>query len=259
MKLLTVKQIRDWDAYTIRHEPVTSLDLMERAGRACTEHFLKSYSLENKFTVFCGQGNNGGDGLVIARLLSGYGYGIEVYVVRHSDRPSRDFISNLDRLGASGDIPVREIRSRDDLPVLQGKPLIVDALLGSGISKPLRGLLAETVDHINRSGQRVISIDIPSGLPADIEQWDPDGYRSVISADTTLTFQLPKTSFLFPDTGDFCGEFKVLDIGLHPDFLREATSAWNYADEELVHSLIRPRKKFDHKGRFGHALLVAGS
>lgn len=260
MKLLTVKQLRDWDAYTISHEPVSSTSLMERAAKACTGHILKNYSLEQQFAIFCGLGNNGGDGLAIARLLAGYGYGVNVIIVRHSDRTSEDFNINFSRLEERKEVTVREISpGPGDLQAFPRETIIIDALLGSGISKPLEGLLTEVVSYINSSGRRIISIDIPTGLPADIEGWDPERYRSVISAHTTLTFQVPKTSFLFPDTGKYCGEFEVLDIGLHPGFPAEQSSEWNYPGREYINSLIRPRRKFDHKGNFGHALLVAGS
>ena len=276
MKLLNVQQIRDWDAFTIRQEPIDSLALMERAGKACTDYLLTHFSREHAFLVCCGPGNNGGDGLVIARLLAGYGYLVNVVIVKHSSHTSGDFALNLERLRKVPEVSIYEVISDDQLPQLAvahrhaGSParqapdfgtrtVIIDALLGSGIRRPLEGLLAETVNYINNSGEQVISIDVPTGLPADIEQWDPTLYQSVVSAHTTLTFQVPKTSFLFPDSGKFCGAFRILDIGLHPDFLRDLNPDMEYIDGAFVNPLIQARNKFDHKGNFGHALLVAGS
>ncbi|QEC53879.1 NAD(P)H-hydrate epimerase [Anseongella ginsenosidimutans] len=273
MKLLNIQQIREWDAFTVRHEPVSSPDLMERAGRACTDYLIRHFSREYAFLVFCGLGNNGGDGLVIARLLAGYGYRVDVVVLKHANRRSDDFSLNLKRLENVPEVPVHEVVSGDQLAALPGRDknaemqepdsgsrmVIIDALLGSGISKPLEGLLAETVNYINNSGRQVISIDVPTGLPADIEQWNAAIYKNLVTAHTTLTFQVPKTSFLFPDAGRFCGTLSVLDIGLHTDFLPGLSSDMEYIDKAFIDPLIKPRHKFDHKGNFGHALLVAGS
>lgn len=264
MKLLSTQEIREWDAFTIVREPISSVDLMERAGRACATHLLTRFSREYAFVIFCGQGNNGGDGLVVARLMAGYGYRVRVVLVQHSTRSSADFRTNLERFRQVPGADIHELTAGADLVgVWSGLSeipgVIVDALLGSGTNKPLEGLLAETVQAINRSGRPVVSIDVPTGLPADMEQWDPGRPQLAVNAETTLTFQIPKISFLFPETGNHCGLVKILDIGLHPGYLEKRNTELEYLDQDFVNSLIVPRKKFDHKGRFGHALLIAGS
>lgn len=264
MKLLTTQAIREWDEFTIRQEPIASIDLMERAGRACKDFILTHFSKDHEFLIFCGQGNNGGDGLVIARLLLVAGFRVSVAIVQHSKHPSADFETNLSRLKRVPEASVQELRSEGDaekrlaeFTTPQG--VLIDALLGTGTNKPLQGLLADAARAINRSAKHVISIDVPTGLPADIEQWDPETYHPVISAHLTLTFQIPKSSFLFPTSGKFCGTVHILDIGLHPGYIANQVPNREYVDQTYAEALVIPREKFDHKGRFGHALLVAGS
>lgn len=278
MKLLSIEKVREWDKYTIATEPVSSTGLMERAGKACTDYLLLHYDREHRFLIFCGLGNNGGDGLVIARLLAGYGYRVEVVILRYSERTSEDFQQNLQKLLQAGTVPVTELESAATLAGPEGpddpegpegfsgggegnarKTVIIDAILGSGTNKPLQGLLADVVGHINNKASEVVSIDVPAGLPGDIAQWRSNAPGPIVKADTTLTFQVPKTSFLFPGPGEYCGRFVVLDIGLHRDFLRDSLSDMEYVDGAFVNTLLRPRQKFDHKGKFGHALLIAGS
>lgn len=270
MKLFSVKQIREWDAYTIEQEPVASIVLMERAATACVKYIRERKSRRKdvkRVVVFCGKGNNGGDGLAIARELMVLDYEMLVCVVHHSERSSADFESNLERLHEtvlkyteSGEPEtIRQIRSGDPLPDLSGVDLVIDALLGSGTSKPVDGLLKEVIDHINAAGREVLSIDMPSGLPADPEQWEAASYETIVQATETLSFQLPKLTFLFPDSGVYCGDFTVLDIHLHRDYYDKQETVNYYLDSHFISGLLQRRRKFDHKGKFGHALLVAGS
>lgn len=254
MKILSAAQTREADAYTIAHEPVSSLDLMERAAQALTKWVESKSGVEQPLFIFCGPGNNGGDGLAVARQLHHNGYDVQVYILTTGQSPSTDFQQNRDRLPS--EIAVTEIFSTADFPNLPSAAIVLDGLFGSGLSRPLEGLYAQVVHHLNDSKATVISIDIPSGLFAD--RLTPAD-SAVIDADITLTFERPKLSFLLPATGKHVGSWHVLPIGLHPDFLSQVSSPYHLMTEELVRAIIKPRQKFTHKGTYGHALLVGGS
>lgn len=258
MKILSVAQIREADAFTIAHEPVSSIELMERAAKNCAVWIQKNYGRENVFLIFCGNGNNGGDGLAIARLLADQGCTVGVYIARVSHSDSEDFTVNLSRLQKQGKVEVA-VYSPEEEAVLPdaGGAVIIDAIFGSGLSREPEGLAASIIDHINQSGAPVISIDIPSGLYGDDNL--KNKYRHVIRARHTLSFQQPKLAFLFAENAPFTGEFHVLDIGIHPDFLAQAATPFHYVTHTYAKQFYSPRAKFGHKGSYGHALLVAGS
>lgn len=260
MKLLTAQQIKDWDAYTILHEPVSSVDLMERAALKCVEQIeivLCSSSKYSSVLVCCGPGNNGGDGLVIARVLYERGVRVEVVLFSANLRTTADFDTNRKRLPHG--ISVVEVRSEKDIPTISRQQLVVDALFGNGLNRAPEGLPTTAIDTINESGAFVVAIDIPSGLPAEVNDIEEIQNRSIIKADLTLTFQVPKKSFMHAECAEFTGNVQVLDIGLHKDFLSQIASHDLYITSESVQSVIRPRLTFSHKGTFGHVLMVAGS
>lgn len=257
LKILPVDKIREADTYTIDHEPVRSFDLMERAATACLRWILKNVPKEKTIRVICGMGNNGGDGLAVARMLFNEGYTIDVQVVRHSDTPSPDFSENFKLLGELPELVITDIFENDPELDMNPDDLVIDAIIGSGLSRPVTGFIEGIIRQINQSRALVISIDIPSGLFADAAA---DHKKQVIvHADYTLTFQMPKLAFLMPENEAYTGRMKVLDIGLHPDFL-EACECNNLLIEKAdCRSLYRPRAGFSHKGHYGHALLIAGS
>ncbi len=250
LKILSVDQIRALDAHTIQHEPISSLDLMERASRIVFNWLSNKYKADTTFTVFCGQGNNGGDGLVIARLLHKHGYRTTCYLLSTSDNYSDDNRINQERLTLLK--PFELIVSTDDLPEIN-TPVVIDALFGSGLNRPVEGLAAELIDHINKSEKEIIAIDIASGLFADKKS---EG-TAIIQPTFTLTFQLPKLAFLLPENERFTGDWKVLDISLSPAFIAEAKT--NYYYTTSVSEYNKKAKKYAHKGNFGHGLLIAGS
>jgi ADP-dependent NAD(P)H-hydrate dehydratase / NAD(P)H-hydrate epimerase len=252
-KVFTAAQIRELDHYTITHEPVSSIDLMERASRSFAEWFVERFHTQKKTGVICGTGNNGGDGLAIARLLITWGYPVKIWVVRGSAPASADFQTNLERL-TQANIPVDEIRSADQINSFSDQEILVDALFGSGLSRPVEGLYADVVNRINDSEATVVAVDIPSGLRAD-----ETSTGAIVEADYTVTFQFPKLSFFLPQSFRFTGEWTVRDIGLHKEGIRIAATPWFYLSQKGVKRLHRDRRKFDHKGTFGHALLIVGS
>lgn len=255
MKILSVEQIRRADAYTIQHEPIASIDLMERASRAFVSWFCENIEMEGgKVKIVCGLGDNGGDGLAIARMLQPLGYDLEVYVVKYSDKTSENFQINLKRLERQ--LTINYIENERVILDFAENDIVVEALLGSGLSRPIEGLLKSVIERINRSEATVISVDMPSGLFADRTNQATD---VIIKATHTVAFQLPKLAFVLPQNAEFVGDWHIVDIGLHKNFIQSAETHYYFSISKEVEKLIKPRQKFSHKGTFGHALLIAGS
>lgn len=255
MQILSAKQIRELDRFTIGNAPIASIDLMERAAKAVFSELLASEP-HRHVSILCGKGNNGGDGLALARMLQGVqGCAVVVTVVEHTSTPSEDFLLNLERSDRVG-LEVHTVDSVSDIPAIPPESLVVDALLGTGLSRPLTGLMAEVAAHVNMLPNRVLSIDIPTGLFCDDNSQNDLG--RVVRAHRTLTFHCPKLSFMFAEHAPFVGDFKVLDIGLmEPDSgIRSDRVAVGHV---LARGILRPRARFSHKGTYGHALLLAGS
>ena len=257
MKILTAEQIRALDKYTIEHEPVSSYDLMERAASLCYNFLPYDDFLLARTVYICGKGNNGGDGLAMARMHRQDEDGMAMAVIiEHTKEGSPDFARNLYLLEDEGKVKVVHVRSMEDFPSIDENALIVDAILGTGLSRPLEGLLAEVVVHINCLSNHVVSVDMPTGLFADDNTKNDMGL--VIWADQTNTFHCPKMSMLLPETGNFAGRVEVLDIGLMDEEMNPV-SKYEYVQLDDLQKLYKKRQKFSHKGNFGHALLVAGS
>lgn len=251
MKILSVVQIREADQYTIQHEPIASIDLMERASRAFTNWFIKNYSVEKKITIFCGMGNNGGDGLAVARMLHQASYEVETYVVKHSDKSAPDFDLNLKRLQEQSSVIFLE-----NIPQSIEGEVIIDAILGSGLSRATEGLIKEIITFVNNLGKEIVSIDMPSGLFADSPNKVED---TIIKAHHTVSFQLPKLAFMLPQNEQFVGNWHLVDIGLHVDFIKKTETKYYFTDTQSIEKITKPRPRFSHKGTFGFGLLIAGS
>ncbi|MBL7870316.1 MAG: NAD(P)H-hydrate dehydratase [Cyclobacteriaceae bacterium] len=252
MKVLSADQIKAWDAYTIREEPIASIDLMERACQAFVTWFVERFDATNKIGIVCGTGNNGGDGLGIARLLSEWNYSVTVWIVRGSVSESIDFLTNLKKLDSK--ISVSEIKTDADCELFADRAILIDAIFGSGLSRPLEGIYEKVIDCLNRSPKVIIAVDVPSGL-----RTDQHSSGTVLKANHTVTFQVPKLAFLQPDNYRYVGEWHLVDIGLHKKYLKEVESDNSLITLKSVRKILRPRSKFDHKGKFGHGLLIAGS
>ncbi|WP_188933576.1 NAD(P)H-hydrate dehydratase [Dyadobacter endophyticus] len=254
MKIFNVEQIRAMDAYTIAREPINSIDLMERASQAFVRWFCNQYVNTRPIAVFCGKGNNGGDGLAIARILSGCGYDVQVFVVEYNLNATDDFRQNLSRL--ADHLTPRLIQSENDLPRLEKKVVCIDALLGSGLSRPVEGLLGIVIKYLNDLPNRLLAVDIASGLYTD----RPNGPSDIIIKPRyTITFQLPKLSFMLPQNAEYVGEWHVVDIGLSSEYIKNTDTHYYFTDKPEAEKRIKPRQKFSHKGTFGHAVLIAGS
>lgn len=257
MKILKASQIREVDAYTIEHEPIKSIDLMERAALTITNWLIDHYSTNQTIKIFIGPGNNGGDGLAIARQLLEKDYQVEVFILRITEKLSLDSEINLERLKQLNENAINNIKDNKDFPIINSNEIIIDALFGSGLTRELSGLAFDLVRFINESNVEIISVDIPSGLFG--EDNSSNNKKAIIKAKQTLSFQLPKLAFLFADNSEFVGDWSVLPIGLHQEFIDSLESNFFYIDDKIIRSFYKERKKFSHKGTFGHALIVAGS
>lgn len=255
MKILSASQIREWDNYTIENEPISSINLMERASRTFVKWFMKNFSNSvEKISIFCGQGNNGGDGLAIGRILQEHFYEVEIFICKIGNSPSQDFSKNLKRLPDFQNVKIHEIEKNDGFPKIEKEAILIDAIFGSGLNRPVEGYWGELLDYLNEQNQTLISIDIPSGVFADL----PTESIS-IHAEFTFTFQAPKLAFLFPENENRVGEWSFDSIGLHDKFLEKVSTVFFYLEKGFVQEILKDRKKYSHKGTFGHALIIAGS
>jgi NAD(P)H-hydrate epimerase len=289
MKILPVPLIREADAFTIKNEPIEEIDLMERAASACFHWMETNLGRNQKIFVFCGSGNNGGDGLVIARMLLQSDFQVEVYTLQGPEKMSTSCRINFERMLAlqkmqsmqkmptiqrikrRKDLEVeheavhsstseilRIIGRQEELPVIHPDDIVIDAIFGSGLTRPPAGFSAEVIDHINSSGATVIAIDVPSGLFCDgTTRMIPNAV--VIHADYTLSFSPPKLAFFYPENDLFVGDWQLLDIGLLQEFIDSAAVQNFMLTREGMIRILRKRNKFAHKGNFGHALLICGS
>ncbi len=255
MKIFTATQTQAWDRYTIEQEPITSIDLMNRAVQVLTDWFALNYTSNRPVVVFCGTGNNGGDGIGLAKLLNWLNFDAKVVVCDFAAKRSVDFEAQIDSISQQRSIEVEWHSNAQSLPVIPSNALIVDALFGSGLNRPLEGTWAQVVEYLNQLPNEVLSIDLPSGLLADAHT--PGA--AVVRATQTFSFERPKRAFFFPENAERVGEWSFRSIGLHPAFEEKNDSFFHFLSERDAVSLFRPRSKFAHKGTFGHALMVAGS
>ena len=256
MKIFSTEQIRVADKLTIERQNITSDALMERAGKAIYNWMNRQLANSGvKIHIFCGVGNNGGDGLVVGRLLLEQGYDVNVYVVNFSDNRSQDFLLNFDRIKNLKYWP-QLLTKNDDLPSIGINDVVVDAIFGIGLNRPAENWVAALITHINKSKAFVLSVDIPSGLYMDKAVGKND---AIIKSNYTLTFQLPKLVFLLPETGIYTEYWEVLDIGQDAEYLFKEPANENYVSKFDVLQVYKPRGRFSHKGNYGHTLIIGGS
>lgn len=259
MKILSTTQTREADAYTIEHEPIMSIDLMERASATFVDWFVEKFP-NSKFemvSVICGKGNNGGDGLAIARLLESKGYDIAIFILNLTDKITEDFKTNLERveqLKGLNKLSIKEVTSVEEMPVFGGEEILIDAILGSGLSRPVEGELAEILNFLNECENTMVAVDIPTGVFTDMPT-----VGACIEADYTFAFEFPKLAFLFPENFRCVGDFVCRSIRLDKRYLDAANSPYYYITSDIVKKIYKQRDKFAHKGVFGHALLIMGS
>ncbi|HNB81568.1 MAG TPA: NAD(P)H-hydrate dehydratase [Chitinophagaceae bacterium] len=249
--LLNSRQLKDWDRYTIQSKGISSIDLMEDAARALTRAFIEEFpDTQKNIWIFCGNGNNGGDGLAMARMLLLAGYSVQVILLRKEER-SEENIQNLERYKALHG----PIVFHDELSLPANDMICIDALLGTGFRNSPDTQLTNAIQCINQLQVPVISIDIPSGLHCDF----PAENTRAVRATYTFTIQCLKRCFLFEESGCYSGLIRIMNIGLSNDFpaLKNGTE-W-VSDMALIRSMYKPRVEFSHKGTYGHCLLAVGS
>lgn len=247
-KIYDSKTIKAWDEFTIRTEPIASIDLMERAATLCTKQILAT-NLFNSVSIFCGVGNNGGDGLVIARLLHQRGISVEIFIVEFSKNYSTDFQTNLERLPKEISQTILTEQKHDSKIE---SDLIIDAIFGSGLNKEISGWIAKIIQQINSAETRTVAIDLPSGLFSLDNR--TNSLKNIIRSNQTITFQSPKMSFLFGEYADFVGKFRVIDIGLNSKFEELPFATYITKSDIELHE----RTTFSHKGKNGFLTIVAG-
>ena len=256
MKLFSAAQMYEADKATVTKQQITTDELMERAALQIFNWMhLRIQGAPVKIHLFCGIGNNGGDGIVLARHLLEHGYHIDVYVVNYSDKRSKDFLTNLDRLKERKLWPTF-LNSDDDLPQIGREDIIVDAIFGIGLNRKPDDWVKRVIQHLNASEAFILSVDIPSGL---YTTQVPEDKEAVIQSNFVLSFQTPKLVFFLPETGPFIEHWEVLDIGIDMEFLSSLETEYDLISKNEVLTFYRPREKYDHKGTYGHSLIIGGS
>ena len=257
MKIFTSAQIHELDKFSIEHEPIRSIDLMERAAKALTRAITSEWSAATPIVVFAGPGNNGGDALAVARMLLDMNYSVTAWLFNISGRLSEDCAANKSRLLEKRPKALIEVKEEFEPPRLESGMLVVDGLFGSGLNKPLAGGFASLVKYINASPAQVVSIDIPSGLMTEDNTYNIRA--NIIRADMTLTLQQKKLSFLFPENQQIIGRLKVLDIRLSQEGMEKIEANYTLVEENDIRPLLQKRNPYAHKGNMGNALIIAGS
>lgn len=256
MKILTTQQIKELDAYTIEKDVISSINLMERASVAFTNWYLKKGFTQDgrkrPVYVFCGLGNNGGDGLAIARLLLGNQYEVHPFVVRYAENTTEGFQKNYERLQKRS--PITNLIEDVHIPTIPPEAVVIDALFGSGLNRPLEGVVSQLVKKINKSGATIVAVDIASGLLASSLS-----SGTIIRAAYTVSFQLPKLAFLLPNNDKFVGNWQAVPIGLSQEYIDKAVTTNYFINDSFIQDIFKSRAKYSHKGSFGHGLLLAGS
>jgi hydroxyethylthiazole kinase-like uncharacterized protein yjeF len=257
MKIFKSEQIREIDAYTIENEPISSIDLMERASLKFAKWFVRKFDSSHPVYVFAGTGNNGGDGFAAARMLAERNYKIKAVLIKFSDRLSSDCEININLFKELFAENYFEIKDANELPEPDSNSIVIDAIFGSGLSRGVSGLAADVIKFMNASGALLVSIDIPSGLFGEDNR--SNDLNSIVQADYTVSFEFPFLSFFFAENIEFVKTWKTIGIGLHPTVIKDTHSDYVLLNDEFVSSLIKTRGKFSHKGSYGHALIIAGS
>ncbi|WP_336718030.1 NAD(P)H-hydrate dehydratase [Chryseobacterium mucoviscidosis] len=254
MKIFTAEQIRNGDEYTIKNEPVSSGQLMERAAQSCVDWIFENCKNHRNFAVFCGKGNNGGDGFAIARMLHLKGFDVDVFTNTKA-KFSSDAGNNFRELKEFSGVFIREFKEAKEYR-FDNRTVIIDALFGTGLSKNIEGEFEELIDFLNEKNNLKISIDVPSGLFADAVFTEN---ATIFKADYTLSFQFWKKTFLHPETGKYVGKVKVLDINISEDYITETKTEDFVINEEIIKDIFRPRNEFSHKGTYGKVIIAGGS
>ncbi|WP_415326608.1 NAD(P)H-hydrate dehydratase [Chryseobacterium sp. MMS23-Vi53] len=255
MKIFKAQQIRECDQYTIKNEPILSIQLMERAAQTCIDWISENCKNHRNFAIFCGNGNNGGDGFAMARMLYHKGFDVDVFIQSPKAKFSEDATINFKELKEISGITIKDFKDVEDYR-FDKRTIIIDALFGTGLSRNLEGDFKNLIDFLNSKTSVKISIDVPSGLLSD--GISSDG-STIFKADYTLSFQFWKKSFLHPESGKYTGKVEVLDIDLSEEYISQTETKDFVIDDEVVENIFKPRNEFSHKGTYGKSTIIGGS
>lgn len=257
MKIFSKEQIYEGDRLTAEKQKISSTDLMERAGTQIFNWLhMRMQGAQVPIHVFCGIGNNGGDGLVVARHLVTHGYNVKTYIINCSDKRSKNFLINYDRIkNVTKDWPTL-LSCVDDFSPIDANDIIVDAVFGIGINRPVDDWVKGLFNHFRASRAYTLSVDIPSGLYTDKLPEDPE---AVVTAGYTLSFQTPKLVFFLPDTAKYTVQWEAIDIGIDQEYLYTTKTEADLIGKHEVLPMYKPRDKFSNKGTYGHSLIIGGS
>ncbi|WP_347374679.1 NAD(P)H-hydrate dehydratase [Aequorivita sp. Q41] len=257
MKIFSSEQLYEADTITIENQNSTSEALVERAGTQVFNWLHQRLrGAQAPIRVFCGIGNNGGDGLVVGRLLIAHGYNVTIYIVNCSDKRSKNFLLNYDKIKNITKNWPHLMKGETDFPAINPDDIIVDAIFGIGLNRCPDGWVKKLIQHINVSKTFKLAIDIPSGLFPNSAVKDKE---AILKANYTLTFQTPKLAFFLPETAPYISNFDILDIGLDRTFLNTTEALAQLISKIEAQRFYQAREKFGHKGTYGHTLIVAGS
>ena len=257
MKIFKTSQVQEIDRLTIENEPILSIDLMERASMKFSDWYTRKFDSSKPVTIFAGPGNNGGDGLAVARILARRGFSVVVYLLKFGKGFSNDCEINLQRLREVENISLSIVEKENEIPKINSGSRIIDAIFGSGLNRPASGLPADVIKKINACKNEIISIDIPSGLFGEDNR--NNNSDTIVRADFTITFEFPFLSFFFPENAVYTGKWKAVSIGLHPESINKTPADYELVDRKIASALHIPKSDFSHKGNNGHALIIAGS
>lgn len=249
-KILSAAQMRACDQYTIQNESISSIELMERAALQFVRTIIPFVHGKPTIHVFCGSGNNGGDGFAVARLLTEKGCHVTTYFLLTGDKISADCQINQQCVP-----DFITLHSEQDFPKIKSDDIVIDALLGTGTTRPTAGILKNLIEHLNNSSAKILSIDIPSGLKSDEMPFE----NGIIQANYTGTFERPKMAFFMKESAPFVGSWQTLSIGISPEYIEKQEGRYHFLSEDFFDTILKPRVQFSHKGTYGHGLIIAGS
>jgi hydroxyethylthiazole kinase-like uncharacterized protein yjeF len=257
MKIFSSKQLYEADKVTIEKEGIPSYNLMERAGGYVYEWMHKRLQGQPvPIKVFCGIGNNGGDALVIARLLLKNGYNVDTYIVDCNDKRSTDFLKAYEALKNEVKKWPEIIKGVENFPEISPQDIVVDGIFGIGLNRCPEDWVKALFVKINESKAYTLSIDIPSGMYTDrgLEKDD-----IVVHSTFVLSFMSPKLAFFLPETGKYINMWDTIDIGLDPEYLATTPTDVQLISKPEIQQMYKGRSQYTHKGMFGHSLIIGGS
>lgn len=257
MKIFSKEQIYECDELTAKRQKLASTDLREQAGEQIFNWLhTRLQGAQVPIHIFCGIGNNGGDGLVVSRHLILDGYNVKTYIVNCSDKRSKDFLINYERIKNVTKKWPTLLSCTEDFPIINSEDIIVDAVFGIGLNRAVEIWVKNLFIYVKKSKAFTLSIDVPSGLDTDHVPKDED---AVVWANYTLSFAAPKLVFFLPETAKYTKQWGVLDIGLDTNYLLETETEAVLVLKQDVLPIYKPRNTFSHKGHFGHSLIIGGS